>query len=184
MAFNSTLFIAMVCATVSLSAQTQLARHVVANGGSLAAPNSDATIFLSSTIGQTVIFAQTRGDLATIHQGFWVPLDFGIVGVDDDNVDAVAGNVSNYPNPFSSSTTIRFTIPMDGRVTIRIFNIVGDLVRTISTEVSATGSQEIMVMAIDDLGAPLASGTYLYDVEGTSVSGTPFRRMQRLSILR
>lgn len=141
-------------------------------------------MLLSSTIGQTVIFAQTRGDLTTIHQGFWVPLDFGIVGVEDDDVNAVAGNVSNYPNPFSSSTTIRFSIPMDGRVIIRVFNLAGDLVRTISTEVSATGSQEVMVMAVDDLGAPLASGTYLYDVEGSTVSGAPFRRMQRLSILR
>ncbi|MBC8124628.1 MAG: hypothetical protein H7X70_02735 [Candidatus Kapabacteria bacterium] len=170
--------------TIQVHGQTQLARHVVASGGILASPNGNATMLLSATVGQSIILKHTRGDNTTIYQGFWLPLNFGIVGVDDDNSSSISGDVSNYPNPFAYSTTIRFNVPMDGRVTIRMFNLAGEIVRTIIAEVSAAGSQEILVMATDDFGAPLASGTYLYDVDGTTVSGTPLRRMQRLSILR
>jgi hypothetical protein len=131
-----------------------------------------------------VIFRQVRPDNTTAYQGFWVPVDFGLVGVDEEDGGTLSGDVSNYPNPFAQSTTIRFSVPMDGRVTIRVYNLVGILVRTITSDLSATGSQEIVVQSTDDLGAPLATGTYLYDVDGTTVSGQPFRRTQRLSILR
>ncbi|HLP28157.1 MAG TPA: FlgD immunoglobulin-like domain containing protein [Candidatus Didemnitutus sp.] len=177
------LLIASICAEV-LPAQTQLLRSVVGNGGALAAPSTDGSTFISSTIGQTVIFTQTRTDGTVMHQGFWVPLDLGIVGVDEEVNDAVAGDVMNYPNPFSGSTTIRFTIPMDGRVTIRVFNLLGDLVRTINADVSTAGSQEIAFNAVDNNGAPLATGTYMYEVEGTTASGASLRRVQRLNILR
>ena len=182
--FKYLFLVAIMSLTFQVHGQTQLSRYVVGSGGILASPNGNGTMLLSGTVGQSIIFRQNRGDNTSIHQGFWVPLDFGIVGVDDDNSTSVAGDVSNYPNPFANSTTIRFNVPMDGRVTIRMFNLAGDLVRTIITEVSAAGSQEILVLAIDDLGAPLASGTYLYDVDGTTASGTSIRRMQRLSILR
>ncbi len=179
------LLILMSASMVSVSAQTVLLRSVVANGGTLAAPTTgDGAVLLSSTIGETIITSVSRTDGTTDHQGFWVPLDLGIVSVDDGSADAIAGDVSNYPNPFSTSTTIRFSVPMDGRVTVRVFNLVGDLIRTVVADVSAAGSQEIMLAAQDDLGAPLANGIYLYEVEGTTANGTPFRRMQRLNVLR
>lgn len=182
------LFVAVISVFVvtvaSAFAQPQLLRSVVASGGTVASPSLDGSVSLSSTVGQAVIFTQSQVSGASIHQGFWVPLDFGIVGVDEEGGDAIAGDMSNYPNPFSSSTTIRFTVPMDGRVTLRVFNLIGILVRTIVTDVSAAGSQEIAFYAVDDLGAPLAAGTYMYEVEGTTASNTVFRRMQRLNILR
>lgn len=178
------LLLLVTCSAEYLPAQTQLVRTVVGNGGTLALPAGDGSTLLSSTVGQTVIFTQVRPDGSIAHQGFWVPLDFGLVGVDEESDNALAGDVMNYPNPFSTSTTIRFTIPMDGRVTVRVFNLIGDLVRTITTDVSAAGSQEIAFNAVDNNGAPLAAGTYMYEVEGTTASGTPLRRMQRLNILR
>ena len=165
-------------------AQTMLARSVIGNGGTVASPSANATMLLSSTIGQAVIFSQQRQDGNEMFQGFWMPLILRDVSVNDQNDDLEAGTVSNYPNPFATSTTIRFSVPMDGRVTIRVFNLIGVLVRTISADVSAAGSQEISFNAIDELGAPLAAGTFLYEVDGTTASGAPFRRTQRLNILR
>jgi hypothetical protein len=171
--------------TAAMSAQTVLLRSVIGSGGTLGAQSEgDASTRLSATIGEVLITSTGRTDGSTNHQGFWVPLDLGLVSVDDGSSDATAGDVSNYPNPFSTSTTIRFTVPMDGRVTVRVFNLIGDLVRTIVADVSAAGSQEILVAAQDDLGSPLANGIYLYEVEGTTANGQPFRRMQRLNILR
>lgn len=182
--FYVVLFIALLFASQHAAAQVQLSRHVVASGGSLAQPNGDATMLISATVGQAVIFRQIRPDNVTVYQGFWIPVDFGLVGVDEEDGGTITGDVSNYPNPFAQSTTIRFSVPMDGRVTIRVYNIVGILVRTITSDLSAAGAQEIVIQSTDDLGAPLATGTYLYDVDGTTVSGMPFRRTQRLSILR
>ncbi len=176
-------FVLVSISTVT-QAQTILARSVVANGGTLAVPSPDGSVLLSSTMGQAITLRQQVQNGSAIYQGFWLPIDFGIVGVDDQNDDLDHGTVSNYPNPFASSTTIRFSVPMDGRVTIRVFNLIGELVRTIIADVSAAGSQEIAFYAIDDLGAPLATGTFLYEVEGTTASGATFRRIQRLNILR
>lgn len=171
------------CASVSI-AQTQLARTVVANGGTLALASVDGSMFLSSTIGQAVIFSQARLDNSAVHQGFWVPLDYGLVSVDDGTDDATAGDVVNYPNPVTTSTTIRFSVPMDGRVTVRLFNLIGVMVRSLDVDMSVAGSQEILLTATDEYGSPLSSGTYMYEVVGTTASGSPLRRMQRLNILR
>ncbi len=172
-------------ATVTVTAQTQLSRTVIGSGGVVGGTNGVAgSPALSATIGEPLISVQTRPDGNSLYQGFWLPLIGEVVSVDDGGSDAIAGELTNYPNPFSSQTTIRFSVPMDGRVTVRVFSITGDLVRTITADVSAAGSQEISLSSNDENGSPLANGIYLYEVEGTTASGTPFRRMQRLNILR
>jgi len=178
------LFLSFAINSAVAFSQTQLARTVVASGGTLALPSADGVMFMSSTIGQTLILAQAKPDSSSVFQGFWVPVAYGLVGVDDGSDKEMTGEISNYPNPVVTSTTIRFSVPMDGRVNLRVFGLVGDLVRTVVVDLSAAGSQEILLMAVDELGAPLASGTYLYEVEGTTASGSPFRRTQRLNILR
>jgi len=63
----------------------------------------------------------------------------------------------NYPNPFNPTTTIRYEIPLDGVVTIDIYDILGQRVRTIINEFQKADRYEI-----DFNGIGLASGVYIY----------------------
>ena len=70
----------------------------------------------------------------------------------------------NYPNPFNPQTTIKFSAAQAGKVTLRIFNVGGQLVRTLSTKAEA-GANEVRWNGRRDDGVPLASGVYFYKVK-------------------
>ena len=66
----------------------------------------------------------------------------------------------NYPNPFNPTTTIRYELPQDGIVTINIYNILGQRVKTILNEFKRADRYEITFN-----GAGLASGVYFYTLK-------------------
>ncbi|MCB9473165.1 MAG: VWA domain-containing protein [Candidatus Delongbacteria bacterium] len=72
--------------------------------------------------------------------------------------------VENFPNPFNPSTTLRITVPAglpEGPMMVRLYNIRGQLVRTLAVVVSGAGVYDITWNGLDDAGRQLASGTYL-----------------------
>ena len=72
--------------------------------------------------------------------------------------------LQNYPNPFNPSTKIEFSIPVEGNVSLKIFNILGQEVRTlINNEVTSAGKHTI----IFDAGS-LATGIYIYRLSVSS----------------
>ncbi len=74
----------------------------------------------------------------------------------------------NYPNPFNPSTTIEFEIPATSFVTLKVFNILGQLVTTLlHNEQIEAGKQTIEFDASD-----FASGVYFYKLESSVVNNT------------
>jgi hypothetical protein len=67
----------------------------------------------------------------------------------------------NYPNPFNPSTTITYTVAKAGRITLQVFNILGQEVATLINEVKAPGTYSTRLD-----GAALPSGTYIYRLQG------------------
>lgn len=65
----------------------------------------------------------------------------------------------NYPNPFNPSTKIEYQLPKDGRVTIKVFNILGQEVKTILDETRVAG-----YYAEDFNAKGLPSGVYIYGI--------------------
>ena len=66
--------------------------------------------------------------------------------------------LGNYPNPFNPSTTIEFNLPMDSRVTLAIYNTLGQTVRTlVGGDMMGAGTHGIVFDASD-----LPTGLYLY----------------------
>lgn len=63
----------------------------------------------------------------------------------------------NYPNPFNPSTTIGYQIPAEGHVVIKIFDMLGNEVKTVLSEDKPAGLHEITFKASE-----LASGMYIY----------------------
>jgi hypothetical protein len=76
-------------------------------------------------------------------------------------VNRLEGNV---PNPFNPETAIRFSAATPGKVTIRIFDVAGRLVNTLSKNVTETGLNEIRWNGKASDGRASASGMYFYKV--------------------
>ena len=72
----------------------------------------------------------------------------------------------NYPNPFNPSTTIRYSIPVQGHVRLRIFDLVGREVARLVDDVKSVGTYSVNWHAVDGVGRPMASGMYFYRLEG------------------
>ncbi|HEX9975094.1 MAG TPA: T9SS type A sorting domain-containing protein, partial [bacterium] len=71
----------------------------------------------------------------------------------------------NFPNPFNPTTTIRFDLPFSGRVALKIYNLRGELVRTLIEEQLNVGSHRVMWDGNDDNGRLQSSGVYFYKLE-------------------
>lgn len=167
----------------SAFAQVTLPWHVTASGGGIGA--TSGTRVLSGTIGQTIIGVVSITNGNQLSQGFWLPLRDTALSVDEGtSPSSLATDVVNYPNPFSSSTTIKFLTPVEGAVTIRVYDLAGNLVRTLNVELSLTGGQEVLFDGLSDSMTPLGSGNYLYEVSGTGLDGKHYRKIQRMTILR
>lgn len=89
----------------------------------------------------------------------------------------------NYPNPFNPETTIQYAIPshVSGpvRVTLRIYNLQGQLVRTLVDEQKSPGQYRVVWDGKNDLGARIATGMYLY-----TITVGDFKATKRMTILK
>ena len=71
----------------------------------------------------------------------------------------------NYPNPFNPTTTIRFEVPVTEKVTIKVYNMVGQEVATLLEGIKEAGSY---VVKFD--GSELTSGVYISSLKSSSFS--------------
>jgi hypothetical protein len=77
----------------------------------------------------------------------------------------------NYPNPFNPSTIIRYSIPKDGLVMLKVYDILGRELETLVNETKQSGEYEVNFS-----GHNLASGVYIYRL--TSGTFTQTKKMQ------
>jgi len=76
---------------------------------------------------------------------------------------------SNYPNPFNPSTTISFGVPEASEVTLAIYNMRGQLIQTLQSGFIAAGQHSVVWDGTDFRGAKVASGIYVYRLEGKGI---------------
>jgi len=70
----------------------------------------------------------------------------------------------NYPNPFNPETKIIYQIPEISRVTIKIFNILGQEVRTLVDKEQTMGEYKVIWDGKNNSGNPVGSGIYIYQL--------------------
>jgi hypothetical protein len=80
----------------------------------------------------------------------------------------------NYPNPFNPSTTISYTLGQAGRVSLKVYDLLGRSVATIQDQVVASGSHRVSFDA-----SVLPSGVYVYRLQ----TGT-FTQSRKMILLR
>ena len=85
----------------------------------------------------------------------------------------------NYPNPFNPETRIEFSISTRSRVQIKIFNLKGQLIRTLVDQLFNPGRFSPIWDGKDEIGSKVPSGIYLYEMKAGDV-----RVAKRLTLLR
>jgi len=71
----------------------------------------------------------------------------------------------NYPNPFNPTTTIRYTIPKKSKVTIKIYNLLGEEVKTLADIVQQGGTYTLHWNGMAEEGLLCPSGLYIYSIK-------------------
>ena len=72
----------------------------------------------------------------------------------------------NFPNPFNPSTVIRYALPFDSKVLIKIYNVLGQDVKLLKDEIISAGNYEVQFNS-----SSLSSGVYFYRLSAESVDG-------------
>ena len=87
-----------------------------------------------------------------------------ILALDDIGLPEVFALYNNYPNPFNPVTNITYDIPEVAQVTLDVYNIAGQKVRTLAQGLHEPGRYRIQWNATNDYGKPLSSGMYIYRI--------------------
>lgn len=106
------------------------------------------------------------GGVTDIHKALDIPQEYSLN--------------QNYPNPFNPQTTLRFTIPKSELIELKVFNIQGQLIRTLVNEVKPAGSYQATWNGENETGIAQASGIYFYRLK----AGTQFVETKPMVLLR
>ena len=131
---------------------------VIINLDSLMLPGED-------WMGDTIInvnpsyYGGNSPDMGTYESPFTGLLALNGIGLPD-----VFALHANYPNPFNPVTNISYDIPEVAQVTLEIYNVSGQKVRTLAQGQHEPGRYRIQWNATNDFGNPLSSGMYIYRI--------------------
>ena len=84
--------------------------------------------------------------------------------VDGDQLPTVYTLNQNYPNPFNPVTTISYDIPEDALVNVTIYNMGGEVVKTLINQTQTSGYKSIQWNATNTVGQAVSAGLYLYRI--------------------
>ncbi|MBC8416221.1 MAG: T9SS type A sorting domain-containing protein [Candidatus Cloacimonetes bacterium] len=86
--------------------------------------------------------------------------------IHENTITPVAGHLSqNYPNPFNPSTTIAYNMIEAGKVSIEVFNIKGQKVKTLINEQMTAGNHDVTWDGKDTNNKSVSSGIYFYKMK-------------------
>ena len=84
---------------------------------------------------------------------------------DNGTVPAMTSMEANYPNPFNPETTIKYNIAKSGNVKLSIYNVKGQLVRTLVSEKQEPGYRSVVWNGKNNHGNQVSSGVYFYHLK-------------------
>jgi len=76
----------------------------------------------------------------------------------------------NYPNPFNPITTLKYDLPEDSFVHIKIYDMLGNVVNNLVNKNQNSGSKSVQWDATNNQGEPVSAGVYLYKIQAGEFS--------------
>jgi flagellar hook assembly protein FlgD len=90
----------------------------------------------------------------------------------------------NYPNPFNPTTQIRYGLPQQSQVQIRVFDLLGREVALLQDGEQQAGYHSVLWTGETSSGHSVASGIYFYRIDANSVNGRGFISMKKMMLLK
>jgi hypothetical protein len=149
----------------------RISRYVFGSGGIIGSTGAGYLLF--ATAGETVVdLSQDASNV--LLSGYWHKNILVIPNGDQDEVSIMPKAVEllqNYPNPFSSQTTIEYGLPYTGKVTVEVFNLLGERVQMlINSQIQGPGYMKIIWNGSDDQGVPVDPGLFIYRISVIKVT--------------
>lgn len=85
----------------------------------------------------------------------------------------------NYPNPFNPSTSINFTLPIEAKVTLKVYDVLGNEVFQVVNDNLSAG-QHLYPISFDKL----SSGIYIYTIEAKGIDGSTFKSSRKMMLMK
>ncbi len=89
----------------------------------------------------------------------------------------------NFPNPFNPTTVIHYALPVAGKVQIEIFNIMGQKVKTLTSQIQAAGEYNVTWDGRSDNGSLLSNGVYIYRMQVVA-KGQNFTAQKKMILMK
>jgi len=103
----------------------------------------------------------------------------------NDPLPQVFDLAQNYPNPFNPSTTIEYSLPQRANVTLRIYDMLGQEVRTLATGVREAGNFKVVWDGRNNTGYTVSTGLYVYRIEASPLDGgNAFASFKKMLLLK
>jgi hypothetical protein len=93
--------------------------------------------------------------------------------------DAGVFSARNFPNPFNPSTKIEFNLPVKSQVELKIYNVRGELVKTLLNESRVAGTQSVVWDGRNSTGQAVSSGVYFYSLKAGS-----YEKMEKMTLVK
>ncbi|MFN3874261.1 MAG: T9SS type A sorting domain-containing protein, partial [Ignavibacterium sp.] len=103
--------------------------------------------------------------LAIYNENGVTGINFPTNVIDESYIDKKFVLYQNYPNPFNSKTKIKFSIPLSGFTSLKIYDLLGQEIATLVNETKQIGEHEI---EFDADKYNLSSGVYIYKLKNNS----------------
>jgi hypothetical protein len=152
-----------------LLAQSYTLKPIVLNEGGKKVTSGNYVAGLS--VGQqTGSNALTSGPYRAVF-GFWNPITGPLLGIEEKNFQKASSfplvfSLSQcYPNPFNSQTVIRYSIPKETEVNLKVFNTAGRDVRTLVNGKQKPGNYNVTWNLKGVSQSRLPNGVYFYRLE-------------------
>lgn len=92
----------------------------------------------------------------------------------------------NHPNPFNPSTVIRYQLPVESKVIMKIYNMLGQEVCTLVDEIQDAGFKAVEWSSTNLSSNAIASGVYFYKLEAVPLAESvdPFTQVRKMIIMK
>ena len=130
-------------------------------------------------LNETQYYRLTAVDLSGNVSDYSDIVEAAVLALDEDLIPDVYALHQNYPNPFNPVTNIRYDLPEDAHVMIRIFDIQGRMVKTLVSGQEKAGRKSIIWDATNQIGAQVAAGMYLYLIQAGE-----FKQTRKMVLLK
>ncbi|MCK5052230.1 MAG: T9SS type A sorting domain-containing protein [Candidatus Cloacimonetes bacterium] len=102
----------------------------------------------------------------------------------NDNLPMVTELIGNYPNPFNPSTNIKFSLKTDSKVSLMIYNIRGQKVRTLVNDNLQAGHHSVVWDGRDDSGKSVSSGVYFNGFDSNDGNSGRYTSIKKIILLK